>query len=86
MQAFFAQNATLSIAKRIHGQAAATLLHRHKPMRSPGPLSSSAQDMDELLAHRLLLYQFVARLFGKGLKIPDRAGIGSHHLQQLAAL
>jgi hypothetical protein len=48
--------------------------------------STPAQDMDEFITHRLLLDQLIAGLLGKGLEVPDGAGIGGHDLEQLAAL
>eukprot|EP00920_Eleutheroschizon_duboscqi_P002915 GHVT01006921.1.p1 GENE.GHVT01006921.1~~GHVT01006921.1.p1 ORF type:complete len:205 (-),score=29.93 GHVT01006921.1:127-741(-) len=46
---------------------------------------SAAQNVDELLTHRLLLYQFVACLLGKSLKVTHRPHIGGQYLQELAA-
>src|SRR5256885_7270889 len=48
--------------------------------------SASAQDMDELRTHGLLLHQFIAGLLGKGLEVAQRARVGGHHLEQLAAV
>src|SRR2546427_297404 len=48
--------------------------------------SASAQDMDKLRTHGLLLHQFIAGLLGKGLEVAQRARVGGHHLEQLAAV
>jgi hypothetical protein len=43
------------------------------------------EHVNEVAAGDLLLDEFIAGLFGKGLEIPGRARIGGHHTQQLAA-